>query len=138
MKTFRKILAVFVVFVALSPMSAPAAWQFGARSPEPEELDKVISKITSNQSKNIKTFESKAREYFFDTQKRETIVSLVKDFPPGEAVVILVLSDLSKKSVVKIATMRKSGKAWPEIADLTGVKLKAVIKEIKAFRSGAG
>ena len=133
MQSIKNGLLILVVLLLVTPAVAAAG-----RLPEPEELDNVIAKITSKQSKNIRTFESKVREYFFDTEKKDAIVSLVKEFPPGEAVAILVLTELSKKSSQDVAAMKKAGKSWPEIAEQCGVKLKAVIKEIKAFRSGAG
>ncbi|MBI5641581.1 MAG: hypothetical protein HZA17_14270 [Nitrospirae bacterium] len=128
-----KILSLLLVAAFLFPLTASAA-----RLSEPEELDRLIGKINERQSKNLKTFEKKAKAYFFDTQKPEVIESLMKEFQPGEVIAMVVISNLSRKPAKDIVAMRKSGTKWPEIAEKTGVKLKPVIKEVKDFRSGIG
>ncbi|RJQ42100.1 MAG: hypothetical protein C4550_00235 [Nitrospiraceae bacterium] len=129
----RRVLTLFLVFTFLLPMTA-----FSGRLSEPEELDKVIKKINERQSRNLKMFEKKTKAYFFETQKPETIGALLKEFSPGEAVTIIVISNLSKKPYKDIVTMRKSGKGWQAIAEQLGVKLKKVLKDVKDFRSGIG
>jgi hypothetical protein len=111
---------------------------FSGRLPEAEELDKVIKKINERQSKNLKSFEKKTKAYFFEAQKPETIGALLKEFSPGDAVTIIVISNLSKKPYKDIVTMRKAGKGWQAIAEQLGVKLKNVLKDVKEFRSGIG
>jgi len=111
---------------------------FAARLPEPEELDRLVQKISERQSKDMKTFEKKTRAYFFEEQKPEAIASVISQVAPGEAITVIVLSNLSKKPVQDIVAMKKAGKSWQEIADKTGVKLKAVVKDVKDFRLGIG
>ncbi|MDI6744123.1 MAG: hypothetical protein QMD07_01985 [Thermodesulfovibrionales bacterium] len=129
----RRALTLFLVFTFLLPVTA-----FSGRLSESEELDKVIKKINERQSRNLKMFEKKTKAYFFETQKPETIGSLLKEFSPGDAVTIIVISNLSKKPYKDIVTMRKSGKGWQAIAEQLGVKLKNVLKDVKDFRSGIG
>lgn len=133
MLKLRKILVLLIAFVLLFPLTSS-----GARRSEPEELDRLINKINERQSKNLKTFEKKAKAYFFETQKPEEIEFLIKEFPPGDAVTVIVLSNLSRKSYKDITAMRKSGKGWPDIAKQLGVRLKDVVKEVKDFRLGIG
>lgn len=115
-----------------------SATSFAARLPEPEELDRLVQKISERQSKDMKTFEKKTRAYFFEEQKPEAIAAVVSQVAPGEAITVIVLSNLSKKPVQDIIAMKKAGKSWQEIADKTGVKLKAVVKGVKDFRLGIG
>lgn len=133
MSAIKKVLVILMIFTFLLPMTS-----FAARRTEPEELERLINKINERQSKNLKQFEKKSKAYFFETQKPETIEALVKEFLPGEAVAVIVLSNLSKKTTKDITAMRRSGKSWQEIAEKTGVKLKNVIKEVKDFRLGIG
>ena len=111
---------------------------FATRLPEPEELDRLVKKISERQSKDMKTFEKKTKAYFFEEQKPESIKAVIGQVPPGEAITVIVLSNLAKKPVQDIIAMKKSGKSWQEIADATGVKLKAVVKDVKDFRLGIG
>ncbi|MEW6108907.1 MAG: hypothetical protein AB1632_07060 [Nitrospirota bacterium] len=131
---FKKVLVVFFVTILLLPSTSYA---FGKRS-EPEELERLINKINERQAKNLKSFEKRTKAYFFETQKPEAIESLIREFPPGEAVTVIVLSNLSKKSHKDVAAMRKSGKNWPDIANQLGLRLKDVVKEVKDFRLGIG
>lgn len=126
---FLTILA-FVLFVS--------ATSFAARLPEPEELNRLVQKISERQSKDMKTFEKKTRAYFFEEQKPEAIMAVINQVAPGEAITVIVLSNLSKKPVQDIIALKKAGKTWQEIADKTGVKLKAVVKDVKDFRLGIG
>jgi len=129
----RNILASLMAFLLLVPAAV-----YAARFSEPEELDRLVQKISERQSKDMKTFEKKARAYFFEEQKPETIADVIKQVPPGEAITVIVLSNLSKKPVQDILVMKKTGKTWQAIADKTNVKLKAVIKDVKDFRLGIG
>jgi len=129
----RNILSVLMAFLLLVP-----AVVFASRFSEPEELDRLVQKISERQSKDVKTFEKKTRAYFFEEQKPETIAAVIKQVAPGEAITVIVLSNLSKKPVQDILAMKKSGKTWQEIADKTNVKLKAVVKDVKDFRLGIG
>jgi hypothetical protein len=129
----KKVLTLFLVFTFLLPVTA-----FSGRLSETEELDKVIKKINERQSRNLKMFEKKTKAYFFEAQKPETIGALLKEFSPGDAVTIIVISNLSKKPYKDIVTMRKAGKGWQAIAEQLGVKLKNVLKDVKDFRSGIG
>jgi TusA-related sulfurtransferase len=86
----------------------------------------------------MKTFEKKTRAYFFEEQKPEAIESAIKQLAPGEAITVIVLSNLSKKPVQDIITMKKAGKSWQDIAAQTGVKFKTVVKDVKDFRFGIG
>lgn len=131
--SFKKVLVIFLVFIFSFPLCSSAA-----RRSEPEELERLINKINERQAKNIKSFEKRTKAYFFEAQKPEAIEFLIKEFPPGEAVTAIVLSNLSKKSHKDIAAMRKSGKGWSDIANQLGVRLKDVVKEVKDFRSGIG
>jgi hypothetical protein len=133
MKLNRKSILMLVALLVTAQSAAHAA-----RLSEPEELDKLVSKISERQSKDRKTFEKKTKAYFFDAQKPELVEEVIKQFKPGEAVTVIVLSNLSQKPVQDIATMRKSGKSWQEIADKTKVKLKSVVKDVKDFRLGIG
>lgn len=133
MRLAKIILVMFFAGIFLLPAASSAA-----RRTEPEELERLINKISERQSKNLKVFEKKAKAYFFETQKPETIEILIKEFPPGEAIAIIVLSNLSKKSHKDIVAMRKSAKDWQGIAGLLGVKLKDLVKEVKDFRLGIG
>lgn len=133
MSAVRKALVVLLVSIFLVPLTS-----FAGRLPEADELDMIIKKINERQSKNLKMFEKKTKAYFFETQKPETIGALLKEFLPGDAVTIIVISNLSKKPYKNIATMRKSGKGWQTIAEQLGVKLKNVLKDVKDFRSGTG
>ncbi|MCL4490482.1 MAG: hypothetical protein M1510_01050 [Nitrospirae bacterium] len=128
-----KVLIISFVFTFLFPLAS-----FAGRLSEPEELDRTISKINERQSKNLKVFEKKTKAYFFESQKPEAIESLLKEFRPGEAITVLVLSNLSRKPYKEIAAMKKSGKGWQDIAEKSGVKLKNVVKEVKDFRLGIG
>jgi len=129
----KRILSAIVVLALLVP-----AISYAARLPEPEELDRLVQKISERQSKDMKTFEKKARAYFFEEQKPEAIAAATSQVAPGEAITVIVLSNLSKKPVQDIIAMKKAGKTWQEIADKTGVKLKAVVKDVKDFRLGIG
>ena len=129
----RNILASLMAFLLLVPAAV-----YAARFSEPEELDRLVQKISERQSKDMKTFEKKTRAYFFEEQKPETIADVIKQVPPGEAITVIVLSNLSKKPVQDILVMKKTGKTWQAIADKTNVKLKAVIKDVKDFRLGIG
>lgn len=129
----KRVLTLFLVVTFLLPMTA-----FSGRLSETEELDKVIKKINERQSKNLKNFEKKTKAYFFEAQKPETVGALLREFSPGDAVTIIVISNLSKKPYKDIVTMRKSGKGWQAIAEQLGVKLKNVLKDVKDFRSGIG
>jgi len=129
----RNILAVLMAILLLVP-----AVVFAARFSEPEELDRLVQKISERQSKDMKTFEKKTRAYFFEEQKPEAIAAVIKQVAPGEAITVIVLANHSKKPVQDIIAMKKAGKTWQEIADKTGVKLKAVVKDVKDFRLGIG
>ncbi|HBR22457.1 MAG TPA: hypothetical protein DD713_07840 [Nitrospiraceae bacterium] len=129
----KRVLTLFLVFTFLLPMTS-----FAGRLSESEELEKVVRKINERQSKNLKMFEKKTKAYFFEAQKPATIGALLKEFSPGDAVTIIVISNLSKKPYKDIVTMRKSGKGWQAIAEQLGIKLKNVLKDVKDFRSGIG
>ncbi|MBI5188028.1 MAG: hypothetical protein HZA07_02995 [Nitrospirae bacterium] len=133
MLRLRKVLAILLALTLFLPLTSSAA-----RRSEPEELDRLIKKINERQSKNLKEFEKKAKAYFFDTQKPETTEILIKEFPPGEAVTVIVLSNLSKRSYKDIVAMKKAGKGWQDITGQINVKLKDVVKEVKDFRLGIG
>ena len=125
----------FLIF--LMAFLLPAAAE-AARLPDPEQLDRLIQKISERQSKDMKTFEKKTRAYFFEEQKTEALEAVIKQLAPGEAITVIVLSNLSKKPVQEIMAMKKSGKTWQDIADKSGVKFKAVVKDVKDFRLGIG
>jgi len=127
------ILYAMLAFLLLIPVTG-----FAARLSEPEELDRLVQKISERQSKDMKTFEKKTRAYFFEEQKPEAIMAVIGQVAPGEAITVIVLSNLSKKPVQDIIAMKKTGKTWQEIADKTGVKLKALVKDVKDFRLGIG
>ena len=127
------VLAALMVLLLLVPAAV-----YAARFSEPEELDRLVQKISERQSKDMKTFEKKTRAYFFEEQKPETIAAVIKQVAPGDAITVIVLSNLSKKPVQDILSMKKAGKTWQEIADKTDVKLKAVVKDVKDFRLGIG
>ncbi|HAK88952.1 MAG TPA: hypothetical protein DHV16_02450 [Nitrospiraceae bacterium] len=129
----KKVLALAVLFFFLVPVVS-----FAARLSETEELDKTIKKLNERQSKNLKNFEKKTKAYFFESQKPEVIEGLIKEFQPGDAVAVIVFSNLSKKSVKEIAGMKKSGMQWQAMAAKLNVKLKIVVKEVKDFRLGIG
>ena len=129
----KKVLVILLIFTLFSPLTS-----FAARMSEPEELDKLIKKISERQSKNIKNFKKKVEAYFFETQSPDVIEGLIKEFPPGEVVTILVVSNLSKWPVKNIVDMRKKEIDWRNIAGQVGVKLKAVVKEVKDFRLAVG
>lgn len=133
MLLITKALAMLLVSIFLVPLTS-----FAGRLSEADELDRVIKKINERQSKNLKMFEKKTKAYFFEAQKPETIGALLKEFSPGDAVTIIVISNLSKKSYQDIVKMRKSGKGWQDITEKLGVKLKNVLKDVKDFRSGIG
>jgi len=125
----------FLIF--LMAFLLPAAAE-AARLPDPEQLDRLIQKISERQSKDMKTFEKKTRAYFFEEQKTEALEAVIRQLAPGEAITVIVLSNLSKKPVQEIMAMKKSGKTWQDIADKSGVKFKAVVKDVKDFRLGIG
>ncbi len=133
MRTRRAVLSVVLVFTFLFPLVS-----FGARLSEPEELDKLIKKISERQSKNLKQFDKKTKAYFFDAQTPETIDRLIREFAPGDAITIIVFSNLSKKPVNEIAAMKKTGTSWPDIATKLKINLKTAVKEVKDFRLGIG
>ncbi|OGW28196.1 MAG: hypothetical protein A2X59_10925 [Nitrospirae bacterium GWC2_42_7] len=126
---------LFMLLVSTFFLPLPS---FAERQSEPEKLEQLITKINERQSKNIKNFKKKAEAYFFETQSPEVIERLTKEFPPGEVVTIIVLSNLSKGPVKEIVKMRKTQMSWRDIAGQTGVKLKNMIKEVKDFRLGIG
>lgn len=127
------VLAALMVILLLVPATV-----YAARLSEPEELDRLVQKISERQSKDMKTFEKKTRAYFFEEQKPEAISAVIKQMAPGEAITVIVLSNLSKKPAQDIIAMKKAGKTWQDIADKNGVKLKAVVKDVKDFRLGIG
>ena len=129
----KRVLTLFLVFIFLLPMTA-----FSGRLSEPEQLDTVIKKINERQSKNLKNFEKKTKAYFFESQKPEVIEGLIKEFQPGDAVAVIVFSNLSKKPVKEIVSMKKSGMQWQAMAAKLNVKLKIIVKEVKDFRLGIG
>lgn len=116
-----------VLVVAIEDGHGPAA-----------DLDYLVGTISERQSKKMKLFERKIKAYFFKDQKPETIEAVLKQFPPGDAVAVIVLSNLSKKPVQEIIDMKMSGTSWPDIAEQTGVKLKALVSDVKDFRFGIG
>ena len=128
-----KTLCAVLVLLLLVPVAS-----FAARLPEPEELDRLIQKISQRQVKDMKTFEKKTRAYFFEEQKPETIAAVISQVDPGEAITVIVISNLSKKPAQDIIALKKAGKTWSEIAEATGVKLKALVKDVKDFRLGIG
>ena len=129
----KKVLALAILFAFLLPLVS-----FAGRLSEPEELDKLIKKISERQSRNLKTFEKKIKAYFFEAQKPETIERLIREFPPGDTVTIIVFSNLSKKPVKDIVAMKKAGADWPDMAGKLKLNLKAAVKEVKDFRLGIG
>lgn len=129
----KKVPVILLVFTFLIPLTS-----FAAGQSEPEKLDQLIKKINEKQSKNIKNFEKKVEAYFFDTHTPEVIKGLIKEFPPGEIVAILVVSNLSKWPVKNIVDMRKKEIDWRNIAGQVGIKLKNMIKEVKDFRLAVG
>jgi hypothetical protein len=102
------------------------------------DLNYLVGTITEHQSKKMKVFERKVKAYFFKDQKAETIEAVLKQFPPGEAVAVIVLSNLSKKPVQDIIDLKTSGMPWSVIAEQTGVKMKALVGDVKDFRFGIG
>lgn len=132
MKAIRIIFCLLLSIVFLLPIVAS-----GGRLSEPEELDKLIKKITERQSKN-KQFDKKTKAYFFEAQTPETIDGLIKEFAPGDTITIIVFSNLSKKPVKEVAAMKKAGTGWPEMAAKLKINLKAAVKEVKDFRLGIG
>lgn len=132
MKAFKLIFCLFISIVLLSPMVASAN-----RLSEPEELDKLIKKISERQSKN-KQFDKKTKAYFFEAQTPEAIDSLIKEFAPGDTITIIVFSNLSKRPVKEIAAMKRAGTNWPDMAVKLKINLKAAVKEVKDFRLGIG
>jgi len=132
MRSTKTVLATLLIFTFLIPLSS-----FGARMSEPEELDKLIKKISERQSKN-KQFDKKTRAYFFETQTSETIDGLIREFAPGDTITIIVFSNLSKKPVKEIVAMKKAGTGWPDMAAKLKINLKAAVKEVKDFRLGIG
>jgi hypothetical protein len=102
------------------------------------DLDYLIGTISKRVSKKMKRFEGKTKDYFIKAQKAETIEAVIKQFSPGEAITMLVLSNLSKKPVQEIIDMKTSGAPWPDIAERTGVKLKVVVSDVKDFWLGSG
>jgi hypothetical protein len=129
----KKVLVILLVSTFFLPLTS-----FAERGSEPEKLEQLIKKINERQSKNIKNFKKKAEAYFFETQSPEVIEGLIKEFPPGEVVAIIVVSNLSKWPVKEIVKMRKTQMSWRDIAGQTGVKLKNMIKEVKDFRLAIG
>lgn len=132
MKAGNIILGLLLSIVFLVPAVASAG-----RLSEPEELDKLIKKISERQSKN-KQFDKKTKAYFFETQTPEVIDGLIKEFAPGDTITIIVFSNLSKKPVKEVAAMKKAGTGWPEMAAKLKINLKAAVKEVKDFRLGIG
>jgi hypothetical protein len=102
------------------------------------DLQYLIGTITEHQSKKVKVFQRKAKAYFFKDQKAETIEAVTKQFPPGEAVAVIVLSNISKKPVREIIDLKIAGMAWEDIAEQSGVKVKALVSDVKDFRFGIG
>ncbi len=129
----KKVLTLFLVFTFLLPVTA-----FSGRLSEPEELDKVIKKINERQSKNLKNFEKKTKAYFFESQKPEAIEGLIKEFQPGDAIAVIIFSNLSKKSIKEIVSMKKSGMSWQAMAAKLNINFKKAVKEAKDFRLGIG
>ncbi|MHB8880204.1 MAG: hypothetical protein ACYC69_01700 [Thermodesulfovibrionales bacterium] len=132
MKPLKIIFGLFMGIVFLLPIAASAG-----RMSEPEELDKLIRKISERQSKN-KQFDKKTKAYFFDAQTPATIDSLIKEFAPGDTITIIVFSNLSKKPVKEIVAMKKAGTNWTDMAAKLKINLKAAVKEVKDFRLGIG
>ncbi len=132
MRSTKTILAALLIFTFLLPLAS-----FGARMSAPEELDKLIKKISERQSKN-KQFDKKTKAYFFDAQTPETIDNLIKEFAPGDTIAIIVFSNLSKKPVKEIVAMKKAGTSWPDMAAKLKINFKTAVKEVKDFRLGIG
>jgi len=103
-----------------------------------EDLDYLVQTINKRVSKKMRLFEKKTKAYFNKVAKAETIEALLKQFSPGDAVMVIVLSDLSNKQVKDIADMKTSGAPWQDIAERTGVKLKTVVRDVKDFWLGSG
>lgn len=103
-----------------------------------EDMDYLVRTINKRVSKKMRLFEKKTKAYFNKAAKAETIEALIKQFPPGEAVTVIVLSNLSKKPVQDIVDMKTSGTCWQDIAEQTGVKLKTVVRDVKDFWLGSG
>ncbi|MBI4838771.1 MAG: hypothetical protein HY806_06440, partial [Nitrospirae bacterium] len=62
----------------------------------------------------------------------------LKEITPGDALTVIVIVKLSKKSDKEIVKMKKAGKAWPEIIKTMSVNMKDVVKEVKEFQKMSG
>lgn len=132
MNASKLFLGLLWCFAFLLPTAASAG-----RLSEPEELNKLIAKISERQSKN-KQFDKKTKAYFFEAQTPEAIDSLIKEFAPGDTITIIVFSNLAKKPVKEIVAMKKAGTSWPDMAAKLKINLKTAVKEVKDFRLGIG
>lgn len=134
----KKILSLMLVFLIFLPvMTRDAA---GKEKGGEEELKERID-ITNKKRvtpKEIKRFEEKLKSYFFEIVEPGVIDRSLKELSPGEALIVIVIVSLSKKSDGEIIKMKKEGKSWTEICNAVGVKMKDVVKEVKEFQKMSG
>lgn len=125
------------VLLLFSPISSDA---IGKQKGGVEELKERIE-ITNKKRvtpKEIKRFEETLKSYFFEIVEFDVIERSLKELTPGEALTVIVIVSLSKKSDKEIIKMKKEGKSWTEIAKATGVNMKDLVKEVKDFQRMSG
>ncbi|MBI5195048.1 MAG: hypothetical protein HZA10_01860 [Nitrospirae bacterium] len=141
-RILKKILALIVVLSLFLPIVFTAT--AGPRGGE-EELKERIE-ITNKKRvtpKEIKRFEESLKSYFFEIVDFDVIDRVMKavdlkEITPGDALTVIVIVKLSKKSDKEIIKMKKEEKSWTEITNAVGIKLKDVVKEVKEFQKMSG
>jgi hypothetical protein len=138
MKVFKKFLTLMLMFSLFLP---PIACTGTGKEKGGEEELKERIEITNKKRvtpKEIQRFEERLKSYFFEIVDFAVIENALKELSPGEALTVIVIVSLSKKSDKEIIKMKKEGKSWTEICNAVGVKMKDVVKEVKEFQKMSG
>ncbi|MBI5049406.1 MAG: hypothetical protein HZC11_00650 [Nitrospirae bacterium] len=134
---FKKFLILMLVLSFLSPaISTTLAAQKGTEEELKERIEITNKKRVT--PKEIKRFEEHLKAYFFEAVPNDVIDRAMKELTPGEALVVIVIVNQSKKSDKEIIKMKKDGKNWTDIVNAVGLKMKDVVKEVKEFQKTSG
>ncbi|MBI4710469.1 MAG: hypothetical protein HY759_05145 [Nitrospirae bacterium] len=142
----RKKLGKFLILMFALSLFSPLVFTTAAGPRGGEEELKERIEITNKKRvtpKEIKRFEESLKSYFFELVEIDVIERAMKavelkEITPGDALTVIVIVKLSKKSDKEIVKMKKAGKAWPEIIKTMSVNMKDVVKEVKEFQKMSG
>lgn len=131
MKTINNILSVPGILIVLM-LLLPA---FSSADDNMEELDRLIKDVNLAQStpEKLRVFEEKLADYFYEVDLT-VIKGLLKEFTPGDTIVLLAFVKISGKDIKDITSARKDGMNWDKMSEKFNAGLDKIVKRIKAFR----